>query len=263
MTIATRRSAPFEDPEHRLELGAELLDGFGGQRTPRLGFELTRATILLDFLARALDRVFLRVQQMFHEHDQLDLAPLVHAIPRAILGRIEKTELALPVAQHVRLQVGELADLADREELLDGLGRCAAHRPPPSPSAFSSRSIRSLTAWRGGLLWNSTFATSRAIGSSTPWPCPSATPSVRLRDRAPVDVRIRSPIPASPANVIGCAPSVTPSRVISASPRVIRAARVLNPSPRPSRIPAARAITFLSAPASSTPITSVCEYTRK
>src|SRR6266550_815235 len=242
MTIATRRSAPFEDPEHRLELGAELLDGFGGQRTPRFG--------------------------------------------------IEKTELALPVAQHVRLQVGELADLADREELLDGLGGCAAHRAPPSPSAFSSRSIRSLTAWRGGLLWNSTLATSRAIGRSTPWrspratavrvvltpsttagfpasacssvfPCPSATPRVRLRDRAPVAVRIRSPMPARPANVIGCAPSVTPSLVISASPRVIRAARVLNPSPRPSRMPAARAITFLSAPASSTPTTSVCEYTRK
>src|SRR6266545_4088922 len=167
MTIATRRSAPFEDAEHRLELGAELLDGFGGQRSPRFGLELARATVLLDFLARALDRVFLRVQQVFHEHDQLDLAPLVHAIARAILGGIEKTELALPVAQHVRLQVGELADLADREELLDGLGGCAAHRPPPpppSPSAFSSRSIRSLTAWRGGLFLKSTLATSRAMG---------------------------------------------------------------------------------------------------
>src|SRR6267143_6449569 len=141
MTIATRRSAPFEDPEHRLELGAELLDGFGGQRTPRIGFELARATVLLDFLARALDRVFLRVQQVFHEHDQLDLAPLVHAIARAILGGIEKAELTLPVAQHVRLQVGKLADLPDREELLNRLSRrAAAHQR----SAFSSRSIRSL-----------------------------------------------------------------------------------------------------------------------
>src|SRR5712664_2011074 len=289
MTTATRTSAPFEDAEHRLELGAELLDGFGGQRTPRFGLELARAAAWLDPPAGAFDRVFLGGQQVLYEHDQLDLAPLVHAIARAVLGGIEEAELALPVAQYVRLQVGELADFADREELLNWLGRrAAAHRPPPSPSALSSRSIRSLTAWRGGLFLNSTLATSRAIGSSTPWrspkatavrvvltpsttaglpasacssvlPCPSATPSVRLRDRAPVDVRIRSPIPARPANVIGCAPSVTPSRVISASPRVIRAARVLNPSPRPSRIPAARAITFLSAPASSTPITSVCE----
>src|SRR5712664_929602 len=289
MTTATRTSAPFEDAEHRLELGAELLDGFGGQRTPRFGLELAGAAVLLDLLARAFDRVFLGVQQVLHEHDQLDLAPLVHAIARAVLGGIEEAELALPVAQYVRLQVGELADFADREELLNWLGRRAAgHRPPPSPSALSSRSIRSLTAWRGDLFLNSTLATSRAIGRSTPWrspkatavrvvltpsttaglpasacssvlPCPSATPSVRLRDRAPVAVRIRSPIPARPANVIGWAPSVTPRRVISARPRVIRAARVLKPSPRPSRIPAARAITFLSAPASSTPITSVCE----
>src|SRR5437773_12350302 len=288
MTTARRTSAPFENAEDGLQLGAELLDGFGGQRTPRFGLELARATVLLDLLARALDRVFLRVQQVFHEHDQLDLAPLVHAIARAILGGIEETELTLPVAQHVRFQVGEVADLADREELLDGLGGCAAHRPPPSPSAFSSRSIRSLTAWRGGLFWNSTLATSRAIGSSTPWrspsatavrvvltpsttaglpasacsrvfPCPSATPRVRLRDKAPVAVRMRSPIPARPANVTGCAPSLTPRRVISASPRVISAARVLKPSPSPSRIPAASAITFFNAPASSTPTTSVCE----
>src|SRR5712664_1212899 len=293
MTTATRTSAPFEDAEHRLELGAELLDGFGGQRTPRFGLELARAAVLLDLLARAFDRVFLGVQQVLDEHDQLDLAPLVHAIARAVLGGIGEAELALPVAQYVRLQVGELADFADREELLNWLGRrAAAHRPPPSPSALSSRSIRSLTAWRGGLFLNSTLATSRAIGRSTPWrspkatavrvvltpsttawvraracatdcPCPSATPRPRLRDSAPVAVRIRSPRPANPAKVIGWAPSATPSRVISARPRVINAARVLNPRPSPSRIPAASAITFFKAPPSSTPITSVCEYTRK
>src|SRR5439155_13726129 len=38
---------------------------------------------------------------------------------------------------------------------------------------------------------------------------------------------------------------------------------VLWPSPSPSRMPAARAMTFLSAPASSTPSMSVAEYTRK
>src|SRR2546426_5202069 len=290
ITTATRNLTPFEDAEHRFELGAELLDGFGGQRAPRFGLELAGTTILFDLLARAFDRVFLGVQQVLDEHDQVDLAPLVDAIARAVLGGIQEPELALPIAQHVRLQVGELADLADREELLNRLGRrvAGAHRL----SAFSSRSIRSLTAWRGGLFSNSTFATSRAIGSSTPWrspratavravltpsttacvrasaaatdcPCPSATPRPRLRDSAPVAVRIKSPRPARPANVIGCAPSATPSRVISARPRVISAARVLKPSPSPSRIPAASAMTFFSAPPSSTPITSVCEYTRK
>src|SRR5882672_1483399 len=290
MRIATRRSTPFENAEHRLELGAELPDGFGGQRAPCFGLELAGATILFDLPARAFDRVFLGVEQMLHQHNQLDLATLVDAIARAVLGGIQEAELTLPVAQHVRLQVGELADLADREELLNRLSRRVggAHRP----SAFSSRSIRSLTAWRGGLFSNNTFATSRAIGSSMPWrspsatavravltpsttacvrasaaatdcPCPSATPSPRLRDSEPVAVRMRSPRPARPANVIGCAPSATPSRVISARPRVINAARVLKPSPSPSRMPAARAMTFFSAPPNSTPITSVCEYTRK
>src|SRR6266487_18739 len=285
MTTTTCKLAPFKNAEHRLELGAELLDGFRGERAPRFGLQLPRAAVLLDLLARAFDRVFLSVQEVLHEHDQLDLAPLVHAIPRAVFGGIEEPELTLPVAQHVRLQVGELAHLADREELLDGLSRrAAAHRV----SAYSSRSIRSLTACRGGLFWNRTLATSRAIGISTPCrspsatavrvvftpsttaafpasaccsvcPCPRATPSDRLRDRAPVAVRIKSPMPARPAKVTGCAPSVTPRRVISARPRVISAARVLKPSPRPSRMPAASAITFLSAPASSTPTTSVWE----
>src|SRR2546425_2952222 len=143
MITATRTSTPFENAEHRFELGAELLDRFGGEGPPRFGLELARAAILLDLLPRAFDRVFLGVQQMLDEHDQLDLAPLIHAIARAVLGRIQEAELALPVAQHVRLQVGELADLTDREELLHRLGRRAtAHRL----SAFSSRSIRSLTA---------------------------------------------------------------------------------------------------------------------
>src|SRR6267143_2562749 len=287
MTIATRRSAPFEDAEHRLELGAELLDGFGGQRTARFGLELARAPILLDLLARAFDRVFLRVQQVLHQHDQLDLAPLVHPVAGPVLGGVQEAELALPVPKHVRLQVGELTHLADREELLNGM-RGAHHQC----SGLSSRSIKSETAWPGDFRLNRTSATSRAIGSSTPcrsasvtaeravftpsttaarpasassrrFPSPSSTPSRWLRDKGPVAVRMRSPIPASPAKVAGSAPSATPNRVISASPRVISAARVLWPIPSPSRMPAARAMTFLSAPASSTPSTSVAEYTRK
>src|SRR5260221_9185287 len=143
MMTAAPTSAPFKNAEHRFEVGAELLDGFGGERAPRFGLQFARAAVLLDLLARAFDRVFLGVQEVLHEHDQLDLAPLVHAIPRAVFGGIEEPELALPVPQHMRLQIGELAYLADREELLDGLRRrAAAHRV----SAFSSRSIRSLTA---------------------------------------------------------------------------------------------------------------------
>src|SRR5438093_294198 len=295
MTTATARSArpdigrriPLEDGEDRLELGAQVFDRLCRERAARLGLELARTPVLLDLLACPFDRVFLRVEQVLHQHDQLDLAPLVHPVARPVLGRVQEAELAFPVPQHVRLQVGELTDLADREELLNRMG--SAHR---QCSGLSSRSIKSETAWLGDFRLKRTSATSRAIGSSTPcrsasvtaeravftpsttaarpasasssrFPSPSSTPSWWLRDRGPVAVRMRSPIPASPAKVAGSAPSATPNRVISASPRVISAARVLWPIPSPSRIPAASATTFLSAPASSTPSTSVAEYTRK
>jgi hypothetical protein len=65
-------------------------------------------------------------------------------------------------------------------------------------------------------------------------------------------------MPASPANVVGLAPSAVPSRDISARPRVMSAARELKPSPSPSTMPVATAMTFLSAPPSSTPVTSSC-----
>ena len=50
------------------------------------------------------------------------------------------------------------------------------------------------------------------------------------------------------------APSATPSRVISARPRVISAARAFRPERRmPSAMPVAIASTFLTAPPTSTP----------
>src|SRR5213594_3815783 len=247
-----RRDGSLENGENRLELGAQVFHRLRGERAPGFGLQLARATILLDLLARAFDRVFLRIQQVLHQHDQLDLAPLIHPVAGPVLGGVQEAELALPVPQHVRLQVGELTHLADREELLNGMGD--AHR---QCSGLRSRSIRSATAWLGDLRLKRTSATSRAIGSSTPcrsasvtaeravftpsttaarpasasstrFPSPSSTPSWWLRDRGPVAVRMRSPIPASPANVAGSAPSATPNRVISASPRVISAARVLS-----------------------------------
>src|SRR6266567_488172 len=165
----TGRSGPLKEGENRLQISTQVLDRLRRERASRLWLELTRSPVLLDLLTRAIDRVLLGVQEVLHEHDQLDLAPLVDAIPGAVLRGIEEPELTLPVSQHVRLQVGELAHLADREEFLHGM-RCA-HRlprrprrrscpPPPHNSAFSSRSMRSATAWRGGLLRNSTSATS-------------------------------------------------------------------------------------------------------
>src|SRR5437879_3178173 len=202
----------FENGQDRLELRAQVLNRLRRERAARLGLELARSPILLDLLSSPFDRVLLRVQEVLDEHDELDFAPLVHAVPRPVLGGIEKPELTLPVAQHVRLEVGELTHFPDREELLNRMRR--AHDPPPPPphcSGLSSRSIRSTRARCGDFPSNSTAATSRAIGSSTPcrspsvtaeravftpsttearldsasWrrlPRPSSTPSVRLRD---------------------------------------------------------------------------------
>src|SRR5437016_8035688 len=114
MTIATAPSArpgigrgrALEDRENRLELAPQILHRLRGECAPGLGLELARAAVLLDLLPRPFDRVFLRVQQVLHEHDQLDLTSLVHPVAGAIFGGVQKTELALPIAQHVRLEIG-------------------------------------------------------------------------------------------------------------------------------------------------------------
>src|SRR2546421_8434546 len=92
------RGRALEDREHGLELAAQVLHGLRRERPARLRLELARAAVLLDLLASALDRVLLRVQQVLHQHDQFDLAPLIHAVTRAVLCGVQEPELALPVA---------------------------------------------------------------------------------------------------------------------------------------------------------------------
>src|SRR5256712_3069878 len=210
MTTATARSArpgigrrvPLENGEDRLELGAQVLDRLSRERATRLRLEIPAAPILLDFLARPLDCVFLRVEQVLDQHDQLDLAPLVHPVPGPVLGGVQEAELALPVPQHVRLQVGELTHLADRKELLHGMGAGGAHR---QCSGFSSRSIRSATAWLGDFRSDRTSATSRAIGSSTS--CRSASVTAERAVFTPSTTAAR---PASASSRLLPSPSSTP-----------------------------------------------------
>src|SRR5699024_4741675 len=94
-------------------------------------------------------------------------------------------------------------------------------------------------------------------------PCPRRQPQVRLRERSEAHVATKSPKPANPAKVLESAPSAPPSRVISASPRVMSVAMVLAPIPMPVATPQARAMTFLHAPPISQPTTSVLVYGRK
>ena len=99
--------------------------------------------------------------------------------------------------------------------------------------------------------------------SASLWPWPSWTPTDRLRLSSPVQVNSKSPIPASPPSVSRFPPQATASRVISDKPLVTRAASELNPNPRPEQTPAAMAMTFFTAPPSSTPATSVLVYNLK
>ena len=94
-------------------------------------------------------------------------------------------------------------------------------------------------------------------------PLPSSRPTLRLRLSPPVQVNTRSPRPLKPARVSRRPPSAHAKRVISARPLVIKPARALFPRPSDSTTPAAIAMTFLSAPPSSTPMTSLLAYSRK
>lgn len=76
---------------------------------------------------------------------------------------------------------------------------------------------------------------------------------MRFLLRSPVHVSTMSPTPDRPAIVRGLPPEATARRVISSRPRVIKAARALQPKFRPSEMPQAIASTFFSAPLSSTP----------
>src|SRR5215208_3648817 len=151
-----------EEAHELLQVVLERIEGLHGERRARRRLEIAAFAFLIHLLARALDGVLLRVQQMLDEQDELDLAALVYAVARAILGRVEKTELALPIPQHVRLEVGELADFTDAEEFLDGFGDHA------SCSARSSRLMRSWTARRAGWPSKRMRCTVATMGISTP-----------------------------------------------------------------------------------------------
>src|SRR5690606_30770004 len=131
----------------------------------------------------AVDRVALGVQEVLHQQDQLDLATLIRPVPRARLGRREKAELALPVAEDVRLEIRERTDLADGEKLLDRL----AARRHQSCSPRRSRDIRERSALPGDAPSKRIPCTAAMIGISTPraWAsacalCAVGTPSATV-----------------------------------------------------------------------------------
>src|SRR5437016_8850407 len=123
----------------------------------------------------------------------------------------------------------------------------AIRRHGQSISGRAARSIRSVTARRESLPSKSTAYTSRTMGISTRWcsarafaalavptpsatvrvparmsasffPCPSWTPTDRFRLSPPAQVRTRSPIRETPAQVRASAPMTVPRPTLSTRP---------------------------------------------
>src|SRR5690606_3445075 len=89
-------------------------------RAPAAARRLLLGALALTALARADDGVAVFVQQAADLADHQHVVALVVAAVAAALDRAEAGELGLPVAQHVRLHVAQLADLANGEVALGG-----------------------------------------------------------------------------------------------------------------------------------------------
>src|SRR5687767_3259502 len=109
-----RPRSATQDLQDFLELEADLAHDLARDR--RLG------TALLAFepLARAADREALVVEQAADLADHQHVVALVVAAIAAALHGLEVREFLFPVAQHVRLDLAQLADFTDREVALRG-----------------------------------------------------------------------------------------------------------------------------------------------
>src|SRR6478736_2008491 len=102
----------LEQEQDFLELLAHLLDDLGRDRG------LAAAALALEALAGAGNGVALLVQQTADLPDHQHIVALVIAAVAAALDRGQGFELGLPIPQHVRLDVAQLADLTNGEVAL-------------------------------------------------------------------------------------------------------------------------------------------------
>src|SRR3982751_782386 len=79
----------IEQPHELLQLRLERVERLQRERGSRGGSQLSTLAMLIHLLTSTVEGVLLGVEQMLHEEDQLDLAALVDAIPRAVLRRIQ------------------------------------------------------------------------------------------------------------------------------------------------------------------------------
>src|SRR5438445_335537 len=226
--LARRLELPF-DPEHGELVGQDPVGPAGPVRAALLAptsEDLARGLVLVAFAEDALgpDRLH-------------PLGDKIRRPPRALGGDDHPAadDRVLPELG-LRYRSSSRRRGRSRSEASASVGAL-----PSKSTAPTSWQMGMLTPWRRAsasaeVTVRTPSATMRVRSSTaaTVSPFVSAMPSWRLRERLPVHVRTRSPKPASPARVADIAPSATASRVISASPRVMSAARAFSPRPSPS-----------------------------
>ena len=79
-SLTLARRVVVEHVDELAQFGLDQFEGLDTQRAARRELQIQRLLVIVDFLSGALDRVLLGVQQMLHQHDQVDFAPLIHAI---------------------------------------------------------------------------------------------------------------------------------------------------------------------------------------
>ena len=110
--VTARRASAAQQLQDFFQFHPHLLGDLVAQR------RFLPGVVAIQAQARATDGVALLVQQAADLADHQHVVALVVAAVAAALGRLQAGEFGFPVAQHVRLDVAQLADLADGEVAL-------------------------------------------------------------------------------------------------------------------------------------------------
>ena len=192
---------------------------------------------------------------------QLHAALGVHQLPDAFLRRQRPGQNILDRVDDGERPFALVRPVGLLDELHQGKGRRVAF------GDLRVGWVGGWVRWVGGRVNdNNNCQPTSVMESRMSWiasPFPTRSPKERLRDRGPKHVPKVSPTPLRPVSVEGRAPKNKASFCTSLTPRVTTAAAAFMPSPRPEHMPAAMAMTFLTAPPTSTPMTSPEVKTRK
>src|SRR6187455_3143229 len=113
-------SEQLELREHRLRLGTQLEErGARYADRPAFAFRRRLGADLSQLFPRAGDGEAVRVEQVLHLQQAIDIAPRVDALTLPRLLRPNRAKFRFPVAEHVRLDTDDPRNFADPVVELD------------------------------------------------------------------------------------------------------------------------------------------------